>query len=35
MAFARRFVEDAKSEGFVKAALERAGVRGAVVAPLQ
>jgi polar amino acid transport system substrate-binding protein len=35
MAYARRFVEDAKSEGFVKAALERAGVRGAVVAPLQ
>ena len=35
MAYARRFVEDAKSEGFVKTALERAGVRGAVVAPLQ
>ncbi|MSP41335.1 MAG: transporter substrate-binding domain-containing protein [Deltaproteobacteria bacterium] len=35
MVFARRFVEDAKSAGFVKAALERAGVRGAVVAPLQ
>jgi hypothetical protein len=26
-------VEDAKSEGLVKAALERAGIRGAVVAP--
>jgi len=35
MAYARRFIEDAKSEGFVKAALERAGIRGAVVAPLQ
>jgi polar amino acid transport system substrate-binding protein len=35
MAYARRFVEDAKSEGLVKAALERAGIRGAVVAPLQ
>jgi polar amino acid transport system substrate-binding protein len=35
MAYARKFVEDAKSEGLVKAALERAGIRGAVVAPLQ
>jgi len=34
-AYARQFVEDAKSEGLVKAAVERAGVRGAVVAPLQ
>jgi polar amino acid transport system substrate-binding protein len=35
MAYARKFVEDAKSEGLVKAAIERAGLRGAVVAPLQ
>ena len=35
MAYARIFVEDAKSEGLVKAAIERAGLRGAVVAPLQ
>jgi polar amino acid transport system substrate-binding protein len=35
MAYARKFVEDAKPEGLVKAAIERAGIRGAVVAPLQ
>ena len=35
MAYARKFVEDAKSEGLVKAAIERVGVRGVVVAPLQ
>ncbi len=35
MAYARKFVEDAKSEGLVKAGVERAGLRGAVVAPLQ
>jgi polar amino acid transport system substrate-binding protein len=35
VAYARKFVEDAKSEGLVKAALERVGIRGAVVAPLQ
>lgn len=35
MAYARKFVEDAKSQGLVKAALERAGARGAVVAPLE
>jgi len=35
LAYARKFVEDAKSEGLVKAAIERAGIRGAVVAPLQ
>ena len=35
MAYARRFIEDAKSEGLVKAAVERAGLRGVVVAPLQ
>jgi polar amino acid transport system substrate-binding protein len=33
--YARKFVEGTKSEGFVKAAIERAGIRGAVVAPLQ
>jgi polar amino acid transport system substrate-binding protein len=31
-AYAQQFVEDRKSDGFVKAAMERAGVRGAVVA---
>ena len=35
LAYARKFVEDAKSEGLVKAAIERAGIRGAVVAPLE
>jgi polar amino acid transport system substrate-binding protein len=35
VAYARKFVEDAKSEGLVKAAIERVGMRGAVVAPLQ
>jgi polar amino acid transport system substrate-binding protein len=34
LAYARRFIADAKSEGLVKAAIERAGIRGAVVAPL-
>jgi polar amino acid transport system substrate-binding protein len=34
-AYARQFVEDAKSEGLVKAAIERVGLRGAVVAPLK
>ena len=33
--YARKFIEDAKSEGLVKAAIERAGLRGAIVAPLQ
>jgi len=32
-AYARKFIEDAKAEGLVKAAIERAGIRGAVVAP--
>jgi polar amino acid transport system substrate-binding protein len=32
-AYARQFVADAKSEGLVKAAIERADLRGAVVAP--
>src|SRR5438105_5408439 len=31
--YARQFIEDAKSEGLVKAAIERVGMRGAVVAP--
>ena len=34
-AYLRKFIEDAKSEGLVKAAIERAGMRGAVVAPPQ
>jgi polar amino acid transport system substrate-binding protein len=33
--YARKFIEEAKSEGLVKAAIERAGMRGAVVAPLE
>jgi polar amino acid transport system substrate-binding protein len=33
LAYARKFVEDAKSEGLIKAAIERVGMRGAVVAP--
>lgn len=32
VAYARQFIEDAKSEGLVKSAIERAGMRGAVVA---
>jgi len=32
LAYARQFIEDAKSEGQVKAAIERVGMRGAVVA---
>jgi polar amino acid transport system substrate-binding protein len=32
-AYARRFIENAKDEGVVKAAVERAGLRGVVVAP--
>jgi len=34
-AYARQFVEESKSEGLVKAAIERAGLRGVVVAPLE
>lgn len=34
-AYLRQFVELAKSEGLVKAAIERAALRGVVVAPLQ
>ena len=35
LAYARQFIENAKSEGLVKSAIERAGMRGAVVAPLE
>jgi polar amino acid transport system substrate-binding protein len=35
LAYARRFIEDAKSGGLVTAAIARAGMRGAVVAPLE
>lgn len=35
LAFAHRFIEDAKSGGQVKAAIERVGMRGAIVAPLE
>jgi len=34
-AYARKFIEDAKSDGRVKAAVERTGLRGVVVAPLK
>jgi polar amino acid transport system substrate-binding protein len=30
-----KFVEEAKAEGLVKSAIERAGLRGVVVAPLK
>ena len=33
--YARQFIEDAKSEGLVKAAIDRAGLRGVVVALLR
>jgi len=33
MAYARQFIEDAKSDGLVRAAIERAGLRGVIVAP--
>jgi len=35
VAYARRFIEEAKSEGLVKAAIVRAGLRGVIVAPLK
>ena len=35
LAYARQFIRDAKSEGRVKAAIERAGMRGAIVAGLE
>jgi len=34
LAYARRFVEDAKKSGLVQQAIDRAGLRGAVVAPV-
>jgi polar amino acid transport system substrate-binding protein len=34
-AYARSFIENAKSEGVVKTAVERAGLRGVVVAPVK
>ncbi len=34
-AYARQFVEDAKTEGLVKTAIEKAGLRGVVVAPIK
>jgi polar amino acid transport system substrate-binding protein len=33
VAYARQFIEEARSNGLVKAAIERAGMRGAAVAP--
>jgi polar amino acid transport system substrate-binding protein len=33
VAYARQFIEDAKSEGLIKVAIERAGLRGVAVAP--
>ncbi len=33
LAYARRFIEEAKADGLVKQAIERAGLRGVVVAP--
>jgi len=35
MVYARNFIEEAKAQGLVKAAIDRAGMRGAVVAPPQ
>jgi polar amino acid transport system substrate-binding protein len=35
LTYARQFIESAKAEGLVQAAIDRAGVRGVVVAPLQ
>ena len=35
VAYGRRFIEDAKSEGLVKAEIERVGMRGAVVTTRQ
>ena len=34
-AYVGKFVEEAKAEGLVKSAIERAGLRGVVVAPLK
>ena len=35
VAYAHRFIEEAKSEGLVKAAIEKAALRGVIVAPLK
>ncbi|HEU4369622.1 MAG TPA: transporter substrate-binding domain-containing protein [Methylomirabilota bacterium] len=35
VAYARQFIEDAKTEGLVKAAIEKADLRGVMVAPLK
>jgi polar amino acid transport system substrate-binding protein len=35
LAYARKFIQDAKSQGLIKAAIERAGLRGVAVAPLK
>lgn len=35
VAYARQFIEDVKSDGLLKAAIEKAGLRGVVVAPLK
>jgi polar amino acid transport system substrate-binding protein len=35
VAYVRKFVEDAKSEVLVKAAVERAGLRGVIADPLK
>ena len=35
MAYLRHFIEDAKSGGLVKAAIERAGLRGVILGPLK
>jgi polar amino acid transport system substrate-binding protein len=35
IAYLRQFIEEAKSDGVIKAAIERAGLRGVVVAPTQ
>jgi polar amino acid transport system substrate-binding protein len=35
VAYAGRFIEEAKSEGLVKAAIEKARLRGVIVAPLK
>jgi len=35
ISYARQFIEDAKNRGLVKSAIERAGLRGVVVAPKQ
>ena len=35
VAYARSFIEEAKSEGLVKAAIEKASLRGVIVAPMK